>query len=658
MGRSLTVALTGDYLTRILKKEPYAALAELIWNSLDADASSVQVVFNRNSLSGIDEIVISDNGSGICFDSVEQTFGRLGGSHKLAERKSTNGRTYHGKLGWGRYRALALGGSVKWTSTYRKTDGSIATFDISSDYQHPSVFDISDERLATIEQTGVIVTICLVGEKISRNLANTELLLKRLNQTFAPYLLAFSDITITVDDIELKPHKMIEEEHSMTIVVEDNEKKSSARLNIILWKCPDIKELWLCASSGAPYKRSNFGVNLGQLSVSAYLCSEYIERLWAEDTIELEDFDPLLTKMLEIAREQVRSVYSRWLSERAAEAVSQLKAEGMYPYKGDPVNSIDAAERQVFDICLVKINEAKPDIFSMAPPAKRLTMTLIREALRDDPGKLRRILEEVFNLSEAELQDFVEVLDKTSLSLIISTSKLITERLQFLNGLEQIMYDPDINKFVKERSQLHKILLHELWVFGDQYTYGADDVTLANVLKEYANHLGRDELVQELFADEIQSMNDIPDICLWHQYSLGRADEVENLVIELKRPTQPIRDEEINQIKRYARIVACSPRFPTHKTRWSFLLLGGRMNDDARFSVRSFNGEPGYVIAPGDTDQNITVKVKEWGQVIHEARARHKFLEERLQNSATNEDGMRYLQQKYIALLPKQAHPK
>ncbi len=48
---------------------------------------------------------------------------------------------------------------------------------------------------------------------------------------------------------------------------------------------------------------------------------------------------------------------------------------------------------------------------------------------------------------------------------MIATSKEIADRLEFLKGLEQLVLGDDA-KNVKERSQLHRILAGETWVFG------------------------------------------------------------------------------------------------------------------------------------------------------------------------------------------------
>ena len=97
----------------------------------------------------------------------------------------------------------------------------------------------------------------------------------------------------------------------------------------------------------------------------------------------------------------------------------------------------------------------------------------------------------------------------------------IKNRLNLINGLEQVIYDKDVNAQVKERKHLHKVVAKETGIFGDQYTYGVDD---------------RDDFQEILELNHNSDLQTIPDICLWHQFSMGNAGK-ENLVIELKKST-------------------------------------------------------------------------------------------------------------------------
>jgi Histidine kinase-, DNA gyrase B-, and HSP90-like ATPase len=64
MGRAMTILelkAQHDALQKIATtRDPVRALAEFVWNALDADATEVAVELNRNALGGIDAIRIRD----------------------------------------------------------------------------------------------------------------------------------------------------------------------------------------------------------------------------------------------------------------------------------------------------------------------------------------------------------------------------------------------------------------------------------------------------------------------------------------------------------------------------------------------------------------------------------------------------------------------
>ncbi|MBK8045336.1 MAG: hypothetical protein IPK21_23390 [Haliscomenobacter sp.] len=108
-----------------------------------------------------------------------------------------------------------------------------------------------------------------------------------------------------------------------------------------------------------------------------------------------------------------------------------------------------------------------------------------------------------------------------------------------------MLYNKDEAKKYKERTQFHRIIVRETWLFGDDYTYGADDVSLKNVLKAYLQHLGREDFEEVVNDEENSELGKIPDICLWKQYNLGESGYFKNLVIELKKAFKETNNDRI-----------------------------------------------------------------------------------------------------------------
>ena len=81
--KTISVKVQPDHLERLAaSKNPIAAISELIWNSLDADACNLRVQVDRNDLGSIDTIRIIDDGHGIPYNEAIPAFEHLGGSWK------------------------------------------------------------------------------------------------------------------------------------------------------------------------------------------------------------------------------------------------------------------------------------------------------------------------------------------------------------------------------------------------------------------------------------------------------------------------------------------------------------------------------------------------------------------------------------------------
>lgn len=103
---SVQLTIQNDLISKLGKTSFVDALIELIWNSMDADALNVKVIFEDNGLDSLKLIKIIDDGLGIPFAEAKSIFKNLGGSKKKNKLKSDlYGRFLHGKEGKGRLKA-------------------------------------------------------------------------------------------------------------------------------------------------------------------------------------------------------------------------------------------------------------------------------------------------------------------------------------------------------------------------------------------------------------------------------------------------------------------------------------------------------------------------------------------------------------------------
>ena len=157
--KQIYVQAQPDHIESLSKSAPIAAVEELVWNALDADAREVKVDLITNPLGAVEAVRVSDDGTGIDAEKADATFGSLGGSWKrTATQTEFGGRRLHGRHGRGRFKAFALGTHVEWRTTIRKEGGGFRSYVLSGDLSKPGVFDL-DESAKPGPATGTEVNI-------------------------------------------------------------------------------------------------------------------------------------------------------------------------------------------------------------------------------------------------------------------------------------------------------------------------------------------------------------------------------------------------------------------------------------------------------------------------------------------------------------------
>ena len=647
MSKQLDIKVERDHLVSLTKASAKAAIAELIWNSLDADASNVSVVIRQNAI-GIESIEISDNGHGIDIADADRIFGTLGGSIKKTKQHSPNNREYHGKEGKGRFKAMALGSFITFESTFQ-SNGELKTFTVTwdkGDLNHPTIGDIS--TISRKRKTGVAISVSNIDQLVC-SLSTKESFPLDLEIEFAVYYLTYPNFKVSFDGILLDFRKHIRASQIYDEKLNNDGKATRFQVHIIEWSIDTERKMHYCSTNGITFMTEALGIRAGSFPVSAHIRSAYIEALYRDNKLQLGDLDETVCEMRDVAKQRARDYVRKRLHENARDYIEELKREDLYPYKDASTNIVEVAERQVFDIVALHINECLPSFAEQDKKNKQLTFALVKEALENDTNGLQRILTEVVSLPKSKVEELNDILDKTTLTTMIDTFKVITDRLKTIDELRLLLFDDRYKEFVLERKHFHKIVKNETWIFGDDYTYGVDEVNLKNVLKAYLQELGRADFEEIVEQGDNSRLVDIPDICLWKQFHLGHAGFHRNLVIELKRPNKTITTKEIDQIKRYAFAVWEDLRFPKDKTEWVFILLATELDRQAQFQCEQKQRKFGHI----HEGEGIDVFVLRWGDVLNEAEARHQFLKEKINtNVGEQSDGLELLKKKYASFLP------
>ena len=650
--QTLELQVEQDHVESLAKvRNPIIAIEELIWNGLDADAVKIDVKLVMNNLGGLSKIRVSDNGTGIKQDECEHAFGSLGGSAKLGVHFTPGGRIPHGKSGRGRFRAFGIGPTVTWVSRY-KANGVVRQFDIKGHRSLLKRFEIGDEKEAQGTETGVEVTIDNIETNFP-SLLDARNAAGELSKRLALYLRKYPGIEITYVGMKVDPSDL--ENHCQTYEVRLKDKDDAdvpGELTVIEWKSPTDRALYLCDDGGFALEERPPGIQARGFHFTAYLKSQLIPELVEEGAFAFEDMHPVVNALIDTAKDVLRDHFRGREATRAGDLVKQWQAEQVYPYQATEQDPLTEAAREVFDVCAVKVHEYLPSFEKSDTKNKLLTFRLIKEALESNPDSLQTILRQVLELPQKQQDDLAAILGRTHLAAIINAAKTVVNRLDFIGSLDSLLFG-EFKKTLLERKQLHRILAEELWIFGEQYTLGVDDQSLANVLKKHIQILGRDDLAPEDTADvtDLEGKQRIVDLMLHRQVPQLQPDHFEHLVIELKRPNCKLGPEELSQIEKYAFAVADDERFDKERTKWTFVLIGNELAPFAERKCREQGRQFGHTHASDDGAVNVFVK--KWSMAISEAKWRYQFFREKLELEMTTADGLRYLRSRHADHLPK-----
>jgi hypothetical protein len=639
------VTVESDHINKLTAAKPIPALAELIWNACDADATRVDVEIDKSEF-GMNSITIRDNGHGIPHQDIEHLFGKLGGSWKArGARSKKKRRILHGKEGKGRFKALALGRVADWIIIYQGQGDILYRYTVTVIRE-----DLVDVRVSEPQPAdpalhpGVEVRITELDREY-RSLEPDQAV-NSLAQIFALYLTDYSDLSIFVQHELVDPSKCIASRQNFALAdILDGAIAYAAEVELIEWNSITERWIFLCSENGFPFQRIAPTFHAPGAKFSAYLKSSFIDELQRRGLLELSDMSEPLQVAYDEAADRIKAHFRDRDATAARSEIEQWKLENVYPYPNkEPVTAIERAERQVFDIVALNVNKHLPEFSEANHRTKAFQLRMLRQAVERGPDELQLILKEVLDLPPRKQQELAKLLEEADLGNIISASKLVADRLKFVHGLETVLFDPDGKRLLKERSQLHRMLADNTWVFGEHFNLTVDDQSLTEVLRKHRKLIGND-IVIDAPVKRIDGKTGIIDLMLSRSVPQSRADEREHLVIELKRPSVKVGAEEITQVEKYAYTIAQDERFRHLRTRWTFWVVSNDLDPFAVMRTRQKDKPRGQVSQT--EDGSIEVWVKTWSEIIAECNARMRFVQEHLQANVDKDTSLSYLKATY-----------
>ncbi|POY59328.1 DNA mismatch repair protein [Pectobacterium versatile] len=636
-----------DHLETVSKDNPFNALAELIWNGFDASSSTVSIFTKENGLGVLDSIEVQDSGSGIDASLLRDYFGGLGGSWKK-QAKKLGSSILHGEKGRGRFKAYALGEHVEWFTVYTNKAGINYKYSIKGKINTINQVEPS-LPIQTNERTGTKVVISNLYDGVSE--LSGDISEEKLAKIFCFFLTKYPNKKLLLNNSCISPDLAKKEitDYNLGDIRLENGKTIELKISIVEWLGKSERVINFCDKSGFCIGEYKIGqrIKAPNCDFSIFASSEYFTELNDAGLLESVDLTVDTRYVVETIIDKTRQHFLEKSIVDKSKVIEDWKKENIYPYQDNEIfNPIEDAERKVFDILAVNVQSYLKKFEKADIKTKKFTFRLLKQAIKDNPDSVQKILGEVLELKKTEQDDLALLLERTTLSTIISASKAVTNRLDFIKGLEQLLFDEETKNSFLERDQLHKILEKEAWIFREDFNLTGSEENLNEVLLKHLNLLG------ERNGNESKVIR--PD------GSTGRVDlmlskarkpsegKFDHLVVELKRASKKIDAAVIAQIKSYAFTVASDPRFDKANTYWTFIAVSNEFDAYAQEEASQSGRAPGLI----HIKDNISVWIYTWAELLSMAKTRLSYFQKQLSYEANRESATKYLIETHEKFIP------
>jgi hypothetical protein len=641
----------GDFLNKQTFAKPAQALAELIWNSLDADATVVDVT--EDSYSGFgSRIIISDNGLGFSHADAPNLFRHLGGSwkHFAGGVSRTRKRFLHGSEGKGRLKALSLGRVVDWEVCHQSELG-YHEFTVSMLGNSLKEVHVSMPQLAKQKFPGVR---CIISE-LSKppEFLYSQKLHQELSSVFAIYLKNYPDVQITLPAgkldmaIAIASNKV---EKLPPIVVDG--KSYPVELEIIGWRHPTDRTLYLCNAAGLPLMQSEIRLQMPGINFSAYLKSPYMSVLSHKGILELAEMTSEVADMIASAKDALKKFYIALQSAFAESIVGQWKQQDIYPFEQAPQNLLERIEREVFDIVAIKVRNMIPGFDSAPTLAKKLQLRMLRQAIEKYPDELQTILTDVLALSPRKEVEFARLLKENSITATIGGARVISERLAVLKHFEALMHADSQPVLAKEKKpvleQIQHLLTDNTWMFGEKFVLSGENTLLVKVLQKHIKAGNNVFALREVSRQS--NANDAIAECIVARSIVSQHDhDEEHLVVELKSPRFVFGPNEISNVLHHVQAIQNDEDFSGKNVRWTYWIVTNNLGSDLASPSLPTDRPTGLVFQ--STDKSISIYVKNWTELVHVNQQRLTTFTRNLEANAHQDGSLEFLRERFARVL-------
>ena len=327
-------------------------------------------------------------------------------------------------------------------------------------------------------------------------------------------------------------------------------------------------------------------------------------------------FNDLISKLNDFLKKERRP----FLRNQANKLLGNYYKDGVFPTFGDSI--WEERRKEELEELVINLYEVEPRVFIKLNKEQQQIFLKLLNLIMDsnERGSLFKIIGEVVDLEPTDRDEFAKLLTTSRLKHIISTIKLIQDRILVIEDLKKLVFKHELE--AGEVKNLQKFIENHYWIFGEEYRMiCAEEVKFEEALNKYIYYLRG--VSEKKFIQHPDKYKEMDLFLAGKEYRDGGPH---NLVIEIKNPTtiKKLTNKEYGQIEKYMDVILKQDCFNDNREQWDFYLIGQDYDDIVARKVAK--KETGLC----SEGENYKLYVKKWSQIINDIERRHKYLLEKL----------------------------
>jgi hypothetical protein len=558
-----------DSLGIQMYQSPVAAVAELIANAWDADATQVAVTLPADNLPS-PELVVRDNGGGMTFAECQDRYLNVGRNRRLAEGETTpGGRPLLGRKGIGKFAGFGIARIVEIETVSAKTgERTIFSLDLqklrSDEFVGQSrEIDVlaaegSDEARKSEAGTIVRLRSLLYGRR-----PQAESFVHSMGRRFvlAQHVAKFH---VTVNDLELpeeadpignrvefvfpKNYAAEEKTAEMTVTPDGWGREAIAEGETIEWQIkftekPISEEEFrgVAVYCGVKLAQASFFFHLsgglagqhGQQYLTGRVRADYLDRLDADIiTTERQRInwqEETAARLLDWGQRRLKQLLALWQQRRAENKIRTMEAK--LATLSRRLDRLNPSERRVVKQALLRI----ASIAAIDQPQFEDLAGAILTAW--EGGRLRDIIEQVARMETMDAGVLVSVLVEHQVLTALHVAEAVKLKVDVIDGLRRRIAGRELENDIRDYIAANPWLISPEWeTFQIERRIGL--------------------LVEDALAE-----SGIKDDSDWNgRVDLALSSGAQLLILEFMRPGLTVDRNHMDRFQRYADILRARVR--------------------------------------------------------------------------------------------------